>query len=422
MRREARERHRRGDVRHDLIATKAARSMRVIVVGAGIGGLTAALTLTRAGLDVEVFEQASELHEVGAGIQISPNATRILHRLGLSEALERVAVRPLTFEFLRWDDGRVLMRAPLGDECVRLFGAPYYHFHRADLLAVLAAAVPSKLIHLGHRCVGVAERHDRVEASFQDGSIVEADAIIGADGIHSAVRSAILGPESPRFSGNVAFRGLVPAARLAHLGMEPKSNLWLGPNRHFVHYFVGAGRYVNWVGVVPDEWCVESWTEKGEIADALAKFDGWHRRVREIIAAADITNRWALYDRDPLDTWAIGRVALLGDAAHAMLPFMAQGAVQSVEDTAVLAKCLGAVDAGGVAAALRRYEAIRKPRASQCQLGSRNNAVMYHMPDGEEQRRRDANLSAAIYGLGSRTWLYAHDVEAAMETMQEEPR
>jgi salicylate hydroxylase len=422
MRREARERHRRGDVRHDLIATKAARSMRVIVVGAGIGGLTAALTLTRAGLDVEVFEQASELHEVGAGIQISPNATRILHRLGLSEALERVAVRPLTFEFLRWDDGRVLMRAPLGDECVRLFGAPYYHFHRADLLTVLAAAVPSKLVHLGHRCVSVAERHDRVEASFHDGSVAEADAIIGADGIHSAVRSAILGPESPRFSGNVAFRGLVPAARLAHLGMKPKSNLWLGPNRHFVHYFVGAGRYVNWVGVVPDEWCVESWTEKGEIADALAKFDGWHRRVREIIAAADITNRWALYDRDPLDTWAIGRVALLGDAAHAMLPFMAQGAVQSVEDAAVLAKCLGAVDAGGVAAALRRYEAIRKPRASQCQLGSRNNAVMYHMPDGEEQRRRDANLSAAIYGLGSRTWLYAHDVEAAMETMQEEPR
>jgi len=395
--------------------------MRVIVVGAGIGGLTAALTLIRAGLDVEVFEQASELHEIGAGIQISPNATRILFRLGLSEALERIGVRPLTFEFLRWDDGRVLMQSPLGDECVRLFGAPYYHFHRADLLAVLAAAVPSKRIHLGHRCVGVAERHDRVEARFHDGSIAEADAIIGADGIHSAVRSAILGPESPRFSGNVAFRGLAPAARLAHLGMEPRSNLWVGPNRHFVHYFVGAGRYVNWVGVVPDEWRVESWTEKGEIADALAKFDGWHRQVREIIAAADMTNRWALYDRDPLDTWSVGRVALLGDAAHAMLPFMAQGAVQSVEDAAVLAKCLGAVDVGGVPAALRRYEAIRKPRASKCQLGSRNNAVMYHMPDGEEQRRRDANLSAAIYGLGSRTWLYAHDVEAAMETMQEEP-
>jgi salicylate hydroxylase len=262
---------------------------------------------------------------------------------------------------------------------VRLFGAPYYHFHRADLLAVLAAAVPSKLIHLGHRCVGVAERHDRVEASFQDGSIVEADAIIGADGIHSAVRSAILGPESPRFSGNVAYRGLVPAARLAHLGMEPKSNLWIGPNRHFVHYFVGAGRYVNWVGVVPDEWRVESWTAKGEIADALAKFAGWHRQVREIIA-----------------------------------------------DAAVLAKCLGAVDTGGVAAALRRYEAIRKPRASQCQLGSRNNAATFHMPDGEEQRRRDANLSSALSGLGSRSWLYAHDVEAdveaAMETTRQGPK
>jgi salicylate hydroxylase len=396
--------------------------MRVIVVGGGIGGLTAALTLMRAGLDVEVFEQAPELHEVGAGIQISPNATRILHRLGLGETLERIGVRPLTFEFIRWDDGRVLMRSPLGDECVQLFGAPYYHFHRADLQMVLAAAVPSKRIHLGYRCVGVAERHDRAEASFHDGSIAEADAIIGADGIHSAVRTAILGPESPRFSGNVAYRGLVPAARLAHLGMEPRSNLWVGPNRHFVHYFVGAGRYVNWVGVVPDEWRVESWTARGEIADALAKFDGWHPRVREIISAADVTNRWALYDRDPLETWAVGRVALLGDAAHAMLPFMAQGAVQSVEDAAVLARCLGAVSTGGVAAALRRYEAIRKPRASQCQMGSRNNAVMFHLPDGEEQRTRDANLSSALNGLGSRGWLYAHDVEAAMDTKHEEPK
>jgi salicylate hydroxylase len=401
---------------------KGKRSMRVVVIGGGIGGLTAALTLIRAGLDVEVFEQAPELHEVGAGIQISPNATRILYRLGLSEALERIGVRPLTFEFLRWDDGRVLMRSPLGDECVRLFGAPYYHFHRADLLAVLAAAVPSKRIHLGHRCVGVAERQDSVEARFDNGSIAEADALIGADGIHSVVRTAILGPESPRFSGNVAYRGLVPAARLAYLGMAPKSNLWAGPNRHFVHYFVGAGRYVNWVGVVPDEWRVESWTARGEIADALAKFDGWHRQVREIIGAADVTNRWALYDRDPLDTWTVGRVALLGDAAHAMLPFMAQGAVQSIEDAAVLAKCLGAVDTDGVTVALRRYEAIRKPRASQCQLGSRNNAVMFHLPDGEEQRRRDANLSSALSGLGSHGWLYAHDVEAAMETTQEEPK
>ena len=396
--------------------------MRVIVVGAGIGGLTAALTLIRAGLDVEVFEQASELHEIGAGIQISPNATRILFRLGLSEALERIGVRPLTFEFLRWDD------RPRPD-AVAARGRMRTAFRRALLsLSSRGSAGGARRRRAvethppGHRCVGVAERHDRVEASFHDGSIAEADAIIGADGIHSAVRSAILGPESPRFSGNVAFRGLVPAARLAHLGMEPRSNLWVGPNRHFVHYFVGAGRYVNWVGVVPDEWRVESWTEKGEIADALAKFDGWHRQVREIIAAADMTNRWALYDRDPLDTWSVGRVALLGDAAHAMLPFMAQGAVQSVEDAAVLAKCLGAVDVGGVPAALRRYEAIRKPRASKCQLGSRNNAVMYHMPDGEEQRRRDANLSAAIYGLGSRTWLYAHDVDAAMETIQEEPR
>jgi salicylate hydroxylase len=397
--------------------------VRVLIVGAGIGGLATTLTLRRAGLEVEVFEQASELHEVGAGIQISPNATRILHRLGLGEPMRAVAVRPQAIVFRRWDDGRVIARQPLADECERAFGAPYYHFHRADLLAVLAAAVPNGVVHLGRRCVGLAQRADCADVRFDDGTVVEADVVIGADGIHSTVREAILGPESPRFSGYVAFRGLVPAERLAHRGMPFNMNGWLGPDQHFVHYFVAGGRLINWVGIVADQWRIESWTARGEVADALARFGGWHDEVRKIIGSADITNRWALYDRDPLERWSVGRVTLLGDAAHPMLPFMAQGAVQSIEDAAVLAKCLAAADQSGVPAALVRYEGIRKARASRCQEGSRNNGVLYHLPDGEEQRRRDLAFAAAVNGLSSRSgWLYGHDVEAAMESAPEDLR
>jgi len=299
--------------------------MRVIVIGAGIGGLAAALTLRRAGIEVRVFEQAAELHEVGAGIQISPNATRILHRLGLEQPLRRFGVRPRAIVIRRWEDGREITRQPLADACGRDFGAPYYHFHRPDLLDVLAAAEPDGMITLDHRCIGLAQDADCVELKFHNGTTAEADVVVGADGIHSTVREAILGPESPRFSGHVAYRGLVPAARIADLGLEIVASSWWGPDHHFVHYFVGAGaRYLNWVAVTPGEWRIESWTARGEVSEALKEFEGWHPQVRAIIGAVDTTNRWALYDRDPLTRWTVGRVTLLGDAAHAMLPYMAQ--------------------------------------------------------------------------------------------------
>jgi salicylate hydroxylase len=392
--------------------------MRIIVVGAGIGGLTAALMLRRAGLDVEVFEQAAELREIGAGVQISPNATHLLHRLGLADALRRVAVRPLTIEIRRWDDGRLLARQPLADLCERNFGAPYYHFHRADLLEVLAAALPNDVLHLDHRCFGLVQQAEKVEVKFHNDATADADLVVGADGIHSTVRGLILGPESPRFSGHVAYRGLVPAERLAHLELQVNASMWWGPDHHFVHYFVGKdARYVNWVAIGRGEWRIESWTARGEIADALKEFAGWHPQVGAIISAADVTNRWALYDRDSLPRWTVGRVTLLGDAAHAMLPYMAQGAVQSIEDAAVLAKCLKQVDAPfEVTAAMRRYEELRKPRASRCQAGSRANGIMYHLPDGSEQQQRDSNVaSSATAPLPQNAWLYGHDVEAGLE-------
>jgi salicylate hydroxylase len=270
------------------------------------------------------------------------------------------------------------------------------------------------VLHLDHRCVGLIQHADRVEVQFQNGTIAAADVVIGADGIHSAVRAAILGPESPRFSGHVVYRGLVPAERVAHLGIEVAASVWWGPDHHFVQYFVGAdARYLNWVAVTPGEWRLESWTAKGEVADALNEFEGWHSQVRALISSVDSTNRWALYDRDPLPRWTVGRVTLMGDAAHPMLPYMAQGAVQSIEDAAVLAKCLEQTDAHDVSGALRRYEETRKPRASRCQEGSRRNGIMYHLADGEEQRHRDANLaSAADAPLPQNAWLYGHDVEA----------
>jgi salicylate hydroxylase len=384
--------------------------MRAIIIGAGIGGLTAALTLRRAGIGVEVFEQAAELREIGAGIQISPNATRILERLGLADAMRRAGVRPLATQIRRWDNGALLARYPLADYCERNFGASYYHFHRAELLEILASALPSEVVHLDHRCVAVAQHGGRVEVSFHNGVAADADVVIGADGIHSTVRELIIGKESPRFSGHVAYRGLVPAERVAHLGIETSSYSWWGPHRHFVHYFVGAGaRYLNWVTATPGQWRLESWSAKGELSDAVAEFEGWHPQIREIILATDFTNRWALYDRDPLPRWSAGRVTLIGDAAHPMLPYMAQGAVQSIEDAAVLAKCLEPAD--DVEDALNRYEQTRRPRASRCQEGARRRAVLNHLPDGEEQRRRDAGLAAGASPFGAE-WLYGHDVEA----------
>jgi salicylate hydroxylase len=391
-------------------------ALRVAIIGAGIGGLSAALSLRAAGLEVEVYEQAAALGEVGAGIQISPNASRLLHRAGLADALARRGVRPVAVHQRRWDDGRTLQRAPLGEAVEAVFGAPYYHFHRADLLAALAQAFPSDRIHLGHRLARFEDAGDRVAASFDNGRTVTADVLVGADGIHSTVRAQLFGPERPHFTGCIAYRGLVPQERLADLSLEVLSNSWWGPGQHFVHYFVAGGRFVNFVAIIEqDSWTRESWIDRGEIADVLAAFGGWHNQVRRIITGVDETFKWALFDRERMARWSVGRVTLLGDSCHAMLPFMAQGAAQSIEDGAALATCLKEGEAD-VAAALQRYEAVRLPRASRLQAMSREAKTRFHLADGPQQEARDATLAAGgDRALGAIGWLYAHDAAVVAE-------
>jgi salicylate hydroxylase len=348
--------------------------------------------------------------EVGAGIQVSPNASRVLHRLGLADELARMGVRPMHFHQRRWDDGRTLLRSPLGDAVVDAFGFPHYQTHRADLLAALIGALPTERLHVGHRLVGLVDHGDRVQATFESGSVVEADVLVGADGIHSAVRGALLGPEDPAFTGCVAYRGLVPSERLAHLDLEVTAQLWMGPGRHFIHYYVQQRRLVNFVAIVEqDTWTRESWSDRGEIADALAAFEGWHPQLHEILRAVDETFIWALFDRAPLDRWSSGRVTLLGDACHPMLPFMAQGAAQALEDGAALTACLAQVP--DVPEALRLYEAVRLPRASRIQALSTLNKTRFHLPDGPEQQERDAQMAggATDFSIKAVEWIYGHD-------------
>lgn len=404
--------------------------MRIAIVGGGIGGLAAALFLRQAGLHATVYEQAPVLREVGAGLVVPPNVVRPLARLGLAKRLPEFAVRlEAAWEFRRWQDGRVLFVQPMGDECERLYGAPCYVAHRADLLALLQGALPPEQLRLDHRCSAVEQRdgHYRdgeVQVAFahRDGGSdwISADAAVGADGIHSVVAPAVFAaaaeadpgaamPTAPRFSGLCAFRFLVPAAEAPAMALRPVQTLWLGPGRHLVHYPISSGRLVNVVAIVPaGHWRTESWTAEGRAEDVAAEFRGWHDDVQRLIAAAREVKRWAMYDRDPLPRWTSGRVTLLGDAAHAMLPFFAQGAAQAIEDAEVLAQCLRGADVASMPAALARYEALRRPRASEVQLMSRGREYRNHLPDGPEQERRDAELASGD-PLKQSAWLYGHE-------------
>lgn len=384
-------------------------SPRTVVVGAGIAGLTLAVALTRQGHEVHLLEQAAELAEVGAGVQLAPNATRLLHRLGLGEHLRRVAVRPESVDIRRWDDGRLLARTVLGDRCEDMYGAPYYAVHRADLQTGLRDLLPTGMLRLGRRCTGVV-RHGGRPGLVVDGRVRPAGLIVGADGVHSAVRGSLVA-DHPRFSGHAVFRGLVPADRVTAASREPVVQVWLGPGRHCVMYPVSAGAFLNVVATVPaPEPGPESWGREGRHQELVAAYTGWHEQVTSALDTLTAPRRWPLFDRDTTGRWGADRVVLIGDAAHPMLPFMAQGATMAIEDAVVLATELGAGDRSDPADALLAFEGARQRRTARVHADARTALDVLHLLDGAEQRARDAAMPA-VHALPRKAWLYGHDAE-----------
>jgi salicylate hydroxylase len=396
--------------------------MTVAVVGAGIAGLALAAALRRTGIDVHVYEKTPQLSEVGAGLQLAPNATRVLHRLGLGDRLRAVSVAPEAIEIHRWDDGALLQRTLLGETCRRRFGAPYYTVHRSDLHSALLSVVPPGRVHLGARCTSVTQTADACRLHLADGTTIEADVVVGADGIHSIVRDGLV-PDRPRYSGQTIYRGLVPAERVPYLLTRPRVRLWFGPGRHCVCYPVSSGRQVSFGATVPaSDWQQESWSARGSVGDLVRAYTGWHEDVTRLIGAAEAVSRWALHDRDSVSVLAHGRVTLVGDAAHPMLPFRAQGANQAIEDAAALARCLTDAGSDGIAAALRHYEQVRLPRTGRLQRESRDSVRTFHLADGAAQQDRDAAASATA-GSDHQDWLFGYDAEqaVAMQAAAETP-
>lgn len=391
----------------------------VLIVGGGIGGLTAALCLARAGVPAVLFEQAPTFGEVGAGVQITPNASRVLHRLGLAGALAACASEPAGIEYRHWRSGKRIARWAFDGRWARA-GAPYYHVHRADLVDLLAAAAerqPGLSLRLGARVENFTADGDGVRVAIAGTNAKTAGmALVGTDGIHSAVRGAMLAGAEPRFAGLVAWRALVPAASLPAGSAAPWTTVWWGPRRHFVHYAVRRGELVNCVGVVarPARGEVrESWRQRGELAALRADFAGWHEDVQRLIDAVppESLHQWALFDRRALPRWRHGPATLLGDAAHPMLPFVAQGAAMAIEDAAVLAACLaGSATPADAAAALRRYEALRRPRTAKLQRLARYNARLFHLAGGAAWLRDRLAPAAARRTLAR---IYRYDALAA---------
>ena len=397
----------------------AQRALKVLIAGGGIGGITAALALRRRGIEAIPFEQADAFRQVGAGIQVSANAVRVLRGLDLADALGRVAVYPEARDYRAWDTGERLFWTPLGARAEARFGAPYYHVHRADLLNVLLSGLGDAHCHLNARVTRFEQDADGVAVTLADGRAFAGDVLIGADGIHSTVRAQLFGAEHPRYTGNVAWRGLLPAECVAHLGLERVTGVWIGPNRSIVQYYVASGRTFNWIGISRSaEPGRESWLAEGKIEDALADYAGWHSTIRAVIGATPRVLRQALYDREPLPDWRIGRVALLGDAAHPMLPFYAQGAAQSIEDAAVIAGCLAQAQRDPQAA-LARYVRLRQPRTAWMQGLSRREEELYQMTDAAAIATRNARMSknrvpeSATFPPEQER-LYGYDAEAVL--------
>ena len=375
----------------------------VVVVGGGIGGLFAANALIAQGLKVSVHEQAPALGEVGAGVFLTPNSVRQLQRVGLGPAVEKWGARVGPESHYFRHDGAPIAPVQVTDSAGwnATFG-----MHRADLVAMLAGTLPGGVVHTGHRATGYEQIGNRGRVTFANGETAESDIVVAADGIHSELRQNVVPPSKPVFSGSVAYRGLVEHERIPHWPAD-RWLMWLGKGKHFLSFPVRAGKLINYVGFVPaDAEMKESWLAAGDPDVLRAEFAGWDPRIAELLAQVKTTFRWALYDREPLPVWTKGRLTLLGDAAHPMLPHLGQGANQGIEDGMALATILGRADNASAPAALVAYERLRRERVAQVQLGARQNGMRYDSSYAD-LGVRDAEIRAHA---AFRKTLYDHDV------------
>ncbi len=386
------------------------KNTKIIIVGAGLGGLTAAACLIKKGFHVRIYEQAAVLAEVGAGIQSSANAVKVLYDLGLHDALETVAVRPQAFEFRRYDTAELMHRIPLGVEHERSFGAPYFHLHRADIHEILVKKVyelDPHCITLNAKAISFEESHDGVTLLLEGGVEIKGDVLIGADGIKSVVRQQILGSTPVSYTGDIAWRGVISVDKLPPDIMETVSTVWCGPKKHAVMYYLRAGALMNFVGLVEhDQPESESWTQKRPWQELKDDFEGWHPTIQTVIDALDkdACYRYALNNRPPVGNWSTQKATLLGDAAHPTLPYMASGAAMAIEDAAVFARCLEQCE--DVTSTLNLFQRNRMERTAKIVNGSTFSRGLYRIEDVQAMRDafHEQNLTQS-----RADWLYSYD-------------
>ena len=355
---------------------------RIGIIGAGIGGLTLAALLQKRGFEVSVFEQATRFARVGAGIQQSANAIKVLRDIGLEEHLRSIAFCPQTWNNREWDTGAVKYELSLGSNFEEKYGAPYFLLHRGDLHAAILSKVNSDSIHLNKKLRHYELNNEIVQLIFEDGTTHEVDALIGADGIHSRVREQMLGADKPRFTGRVAYRTTFPASLMNGYSIDDCTKWW-GIDRHIVIYYVTPKKdEIYFVTSVPEpEWNNESWSAKGDLGELRKAFDGFHEQVQKVLAACPDVHKWSLYERDPLPNWCDQQVVLLGDSCHPMVPYMAQGAAMAIEDAAVLTRVLEKQE--NIPEAFKQFESLRKERTSTVQLTSHKNQWMSKRTDSD---------------------------------------
>jgi len=375
-----------------------ASKLKVLIIGAGIGGLTAAIALAKSGLEVEVFERTKKLGNVGAGLQLSPNAMAVLSSLGLAKQIESMACEPEAGVLRDYKSGNALLTTSMLGVYEQRYGHKYLHIHRADLIDCLlkAARETGVNLHLDSNVTSVAETEKGARLQIHKKEF-SGDIIVGAGGVRSFLREKIARTNAPQFTGQVAWRGLVPTAKLPPNTIPFAATNWLGPGRHFVSYYVRGGEQINFVAVEErPKWAEESWDIPADLSELKHAFNGWDPRVTALINACDEAYLWGLFDHPPLPKWTHGRLALLGDAAHPMLPFMAQGAAMAIEDAWILTYCV-LRNPSDLVSALQDYEALRKPRATQLQTVSRENAGLYHQRSLIGRAYRNAKLQIATH-------------------------